>query len=237
MAGKSTDPRLPGFLGTLKWFVFLFVITLLVDLCVAFFAGTTHLHSVLRNDIALIDRLDSTSTQYNRSITTANTLYRWIFVNSGIDAVGQRYSRPEEFDPYAPNNRRTAAQKAQQVDDHILARFYVMSWPVIETAMLGLQLYGVRLGVVLSLVPMALVFFVGALIDGYVVRMVRRYRAARESSDRHNLAVAGIYLSILLTGIYLMLPVSIDPRLILLPAIAINAWFIWCAVAYFKKYL
>lgn len=237
MAGKATDPRLPGFLGTVKWFVWLFLLTLVVDLCVAFFAGTTHLHKVLRSDLAIIDQLDRDGAQYNRSIATANTLYRWLFVDSGIHAVGERYARPEQHDPLSPDNRRTAAGKAQQIDDHILSRFYVMSWPVIETAMLGLQLYGVRLGVVFSVIPMALVFFIGALVDGYVVRMIRRYRAARESSDRHNLAVAGIYLSILLTGIYLMLPVSIDPRLILLPAIAINAWFIWCAVAYFKKYL
>lgn len=237
MAGSGKEPRLPGFLGTLKWLIYLFFITLLVDLTVAFFAGTTHLQSVLRSDLQYISDIDAKHAvdQYNRSVRVANSLYGWAFVATGIDAVGKRYARPEEFDPNARDGR-TAAQKSRQIDDHILAKFYVMSWPAIESAMLGLQIYGVRLGVVFSLLPLALLFLIGAAIDGYVVREVRRYRAARESSDRHNIAVAGIYISLLLTGVYLMIPVSIDPRLVLFPAIAINAWFVWCAVAYFKKY-
>ncbi|TAG49810.1 MAG: DUF4400 domain-containing protein [Betaproteobacteria bacterium] len=216
----------------------MFVLTLIVDLTVAFFAGTTHLQAVLRSDLAYISNIDAkhSDDQYNRSIRTANTLYRWVFVASGVDAVGQRYSRPEQFDPHAADGK-SSAQKARQVDDHILAKFYVMSWPAIESAMLGLQIYGVRLGVVFSMVPLAILLFLGAAVDGYVVREIRKHQAARESSDRHNIAIAGIYISILLTGVYLMIPVSVDPRWVLFPAIAINAWLIWCAVAYFKKYL
>jgi integrating conjugative element membrane protein (TIGR03747 family) len=215
----------------------MFVLTLIVDLTVAFLAGTTHLQSVLRSDLAYISNIDSkhSNDQYNRSIRVANTLYRWVFVATGVDAVGQRYSQPEQFDPDVPSGK-SAAQKARLIDDHILSKFYVMSWPAIESAMLGLQIYGVRLGVVFSMFPLAILFFLGAAIDGYVVREIRRHQAARESSDRHNIAVAGIYVSVLLTGVYLMVPVSVDPRLVLFPAIAINAWLIWCAVAYFKKY-
>ncbi len=235
MAGRS-DARLPGFLGTLKWLIYLFFLTLVIDLAVAFLAGTTHLQRVLREDLARIERLDfeARTDQYDRSIRTANTLYRWVFVGSGIDAVGRRYFDPTRFDP--ERTHASKYEKARQVDDHILARFYVMSWPMIESAMLGLQIYGVRLGLVLSLMPAAILLFMLAAIDGWVIRHVRRYRAARESSDRHNIAIAGLYVSLLVIGVYLALPLSLDPRLVLLPGLLLNAFFVWLAVAYFKKY-
>lgn len=235
MASKLFEPSL-SLLGVLKWIALLFFFTLLVDLTVAFFAGSKHLKDVLEQDLGRIAQFDRNGAAYDRAVGTANTLYRWVYVDSGIDAVAQGYAHRDPFDPEREDGR-TKTTKAAQIPDHILARLYAIGWPAIQSAMLGLQLYGVRLGVAASLLPLIALVLTTVAFDGYGARLVRRWRVGRESSHRYNLSKATVHTGIIGFSVYLMLPVSLDPRAILFPAIALWGVLTWQMFAYYKKYL
>src|SRR5208283_1861857 len=102
---------------------------------------------------------------------------------------------------------------------------------------LGLQLYGMRLGVAVAALWLLILAFIAASVDGYAYRLVRRYRVGRESADRYNFAKAWVHLGIVGFSVYLMLPVSVDPRLVLFPGIAFAAICTREMFAFYKKYI
>ncbi len=79
--------------------------------------------------------------------------------------------------------------------------------------------------------------FVG-LVDGLVRRDVRSFAAGRESGFVYHRAKASLMpLAILPWVIYLALPVSVHPLLILLPSASMLGVAVCISAATFKKYL
>jgi integrating conjugative element membrane protein (TIGR03747 family) len=75
-------------------------------------------------------------------------------------------------------------------------------------------------------------------VDGLVRRDVRRFGAGRESGFVYHRARASLMpLVVLPWVVYLALPVSVHPLLILLPSAALLGGAVDIAAATFKKYL
>lgn len=102
----------------------------------------------------------------------------------------------------------------------------------------SLWLVALRIGVLLLALPLfALTIGVG-LADGWALRVLRRAGGARESSFvYHRAKLSAKSLALTTCFIYLMLPVALDPRLVLLPAAVAVALSMRIATGYFKKYL
>lgn len=96
----------------------------------------------------------------------------------------------------------------------------------------------VRLLVLLLTVPLFLLASLVGLVDGLVRRDVRRFSSRYESGFVYHRAKAGVRTLLLLPGVvYLSLPVSVHPLLILLPGAALLAVAVHLTAATFKKYV
>lgn len=96
----------------------------------------------------------------------------------------------------------------------------------------------VRLLVLFLTLPLLLLAAIVGLVDGLVRRDVRRFSSGYESGFVYHRAKASVRTLVLLPGvIYLSLPISVHPLLILLPGAVLLAVAIHLTAATFKKYL
>ena len=136
--------------------------------------------------------------------------------------------------------RRARGERVQAVPDF---RYYLSQiYSVLENYLLAgaytVLVFLVRLLVLcLSLPLFAMATLVG-LVDGLVQRDIRRFEAGRESGFIYHRARACLMpIAILPWVIYLALPVSVTPVLILLPAAVVLALVVSLTAASFKKHL
>lgn len=100
-----------------------------------------------------------------------------------------------------------------------------------------LKVISIRLGNISLFLGLAAILFCTAIIDGFVMRAIRQKNASRESAGIYHRAkywrVGITWMSILL---YLSLPISINPYLLILP-IGFVAGMAFFQAKYLKKYL
>ena len=230
MAEASSVLPNKGLLWTIKWLLILTVCTLLVDL---YFTATVwspngldKMQELLDYDLARAGDHASLIGDGQKSghfaAATANKLYEWVFVDSGLHDMGVQFASPEAVN--APGTT---------------LRNLWITWDLqIRTAMLGLQLFGVRLGVLLLSLPLFLVAIVIAMSDGWAARYIRTACGGRESSFLYHHCKHAMFLTfIAMWGVYLCLPLSMDPKWVLPPfavtfGVAMRFMFAW-----FKKYV
>lgn len=100
------------------------------------------------------------------------------------------------------------------------------------------QVFAVRLIVILFSLPIFLAFGLVALTDGLLQRDLRRFGGGRESGYIWHHAMRFLKPSIIAPVIiYLGLPISIHPNLVVLPFAVIFSISVWIGAAWFKKYL
>lgn len=110
--------------------------------------------------------------------------------------------------------------------------------PYAEAARNIVQLFAVRLAVLILTLPTFVLFSVVGLIDGLVRRDLRRWGGGRESSYLYHYAKKSVWRFVLIAAIsYLALPISLHPAFILLPFAALFAVSISITASTFKKYL
>ena len=116
-----------------------------------------------------------------------------------------------------------------------------VSLPVSEfllSAMQITQVFAVRLAVLTLATPVFGLFTLVALVDGLVRRDLRRWGGGRESSFVYHYAKkAPIPLIIMAWVLYLALPFSLHPSLIILPFALAFAFAVKITASTFKKYL
>lgn len=172
--------------------------------------GASHAREMLLQELAWLgmnfERAMVTPVDF--ALQTAHLVYGWLFIWSGNDvATG------------------TIATSGARIGEYLIAGVTVV------------EIFAVRVAVILMSLPLFLVVGLVALTDGLVERELRRWGGGREAGDvfatsKRALAPA-IALPIL---IYLSLPISIHPSLIILPFAGVFAFAIWIASASFKKY-
>ncbi len=100
------------------------------------------------------------------------------------------------------------------------------------------MVFAVRVAILLMATPVFGLFGLVGLVDGLVERDLRRFSAGRESAYIFHIAKRAVGPMIILTwAIYLSMPFSVHPALVIVPFAILCAVFIRITAASFKKYL
>ncbi len=182
--------------------------------------------------------LDQLSTYFTRSVVvqepgrTAHRVvewaYEWVFLKTGLLEWVQNAAA------------QASAGSREQARDfrYYLSQVYVYTEGYLIAAAYTVLVFVVRLLVLCLMLPL---FFMAAfvgLVDGLVRRDIRRFGAGRESGFVYHRAKAALMpLLVLPWVIYLAMPVSVSPVLILLPSAVLLGVVADIAAASFKKYL
>ena len=119
-----------------------------------------------------------------------------------------------------------------------LHRLYMPVSEFVLAAMQMVQVFVVRLAILVLSLPVFVLFAWMALVDGLVLRDLRRWGGGRESSFVYHYArKASLPLFLSAWVLYLVSPVSIHPSWILLPFALAFALAVRITAITFKKYL
>ena len=152
----------------------------------------------------------------------SETAYKVIFIWSGFEAAF-----------FTATNGM-----ASQGIDHAFHRYLLTHRDTVELAMMATRLWGAKLALVITSAPLFIAAFFVAVVDGLVLRHIRRVSGGRESSTIYHRSK---YLSVMLAGttvmMVLLLPINIYPSVVL-PILALCTGFLariqW---QFFKKYI
>ncbi|NMG49999.1 TIGR03747 family integrating conjugative element membrane protein [Azoarcus communis] len=182
--------------------------------------------------------LDQLSTHFTRSAVvqepgrTARWLvegaHEWIFVKTGL----LEWMRDASAQASAPSRGGSRDFR------YYLSQLYVWTESYLIAAAFTTLTFLVRLLVLVLTLPLFLLAAFVGLVDGLVRRDIRKFGAGRESGFVYHRAKAALMpLVVLPWVIYLALPVSVHPLLILLPGAMLLGLAMNIAVGSFKKYL
>lgn len=185
--------------------------------------GLGRLQALLAEDLARTARLGGKYFEVKPfAMRTANILYGGIFGITGIHDMGSRF----------------AEGAALSIPDTVVRNTYIANYQAIQVAMVSTQLFGVRLAVLLAFSPLFVLAYAVAMTDGLVQRSIRRAGGGNESANIYHRAK---YLQIasmaLVSALYLILPISIDFRSVLLISVMLLVVLVYYQWAYYKKYL
>ena len=154
--------------------------------------------------------------------------YELLFVSSGL----------REWIDNAAEQARANGRGATNSFMHQLGKAYTYVETYLLAAAYMVLVFIVRLAVLCLAIPLfALAAFVG-LVDGLVRRDIRRFGAGRESGFLFHRAKACLMpLAVLPWVVYLALPVSVSPLLVLLPCAVMLGLTVDIVAGSFKKYL
>ncbi|MBI4294447.1 MAG: DUF4400 domain-containing protein [Betaproteobacteria bacterium] len=225
MAGALFAP-LKWFFGGLFVLLALILAAWIIDWIFVFKVwpeGLERLQSLLDEDLALATRLWDSYSEFPRfAAATANALYAMLFKVTGIHDMGARF----------------AEGAALSIPDTVVRNTYIANVEAIRVAMIGTQLFGVRLAALAMTMPMFALGYCVASVDGLARRAIRRASGGRESASLYHRAK---YLQVMLlvtsAAASLLLHVSMDQRYtlactaIVLPILAQVQW------TFYKKHL
>ena len=185
--------------------------------------GLSRLQSILAQDLARVHRLPSWCDDLSSfAVGTANVLHSLLFGMTGIQDMGARF----------------ADGAALSIPDSIVRETYMAHHDTVQVAMLGTQLFGVRLAILTTAAPLVALVYMVALADGLVQRAVRRVSGGRESASLYHRAKYGQLILIATSAaLSVLLPASFDPGLVLLPGLAVVTLLVRIQWACYKKHL
>lgn len=194
--------------------------------------GWRHAQSMLDYELSHLSTHFSRSAVVQEPGRTAHQLvegaYQWLFVKTGLlDWMSQASARSR-----APSH--ADARDAR----YYLSLVYVWSERYLIAAAFTTLTFMVRLLVLVLTLPLFLLAAFVGLVDGLVRRDIRKFGAGRESGFIYHRAKASLMpLAVLPWILYLTLPVSVHPLLVLLPSAALLGLAVNITAASFKKYL
>lgn len=158
---------------------------------------------------------------------TIQWVHQWVFVKSGILDQFNAVVIPQDDDSV----RKLTFKQYLNVTINGFQNYLLAAAFTVLTFMVRIFI------LILSMPLILLAIFVG-FIDGLVKRDIRRFVAGHESGFVYHRAKAFIVPTITLPWvIYLALPISISPLLIMLPCALLSGIVMNIAAASFKKYL
>ncbi len=157
----------------------------------------------------------------------ADSFYRVTFVSTGIKSFVIWLATP----PAATRSRMTRLRNQ-------LYGYYLIGESYILASIVVIQIFAVRLAVLILAFPAFILLAMLGLVDGLVQRDIRRWSGGRESSFVYHWAKKILYPCLILPWIiYLAMPVSVHPNLIVLPFAVLFALAVTVMSSTFKKYL
>lgn len=195
-------------------------------------AGWKHAQQMFEHELSWLsqDLLHSVIIQEPGRTATwlAQLVYDWAMVKSGLqDGINTLTN-------YARTNRQTDGLDLRYQIGWVLIKFQDYGLAAFYTVLT----FCVRMVILTLTIPLfAMAAFTG-LVDGLVRRDLRKFGSGRESSYLYHKARATIVpLTIVPWTVYLAIPISISPLLILLPCAALLGVSVCITAASFKKYL
>ncbi len=180
-----------------------------------------HLKHILYQDLSRVASIREPGRGNPVAVHWASEAYRWTFEESGFNGMLRTFAKPAGVSP----------------PDTELRKLTVHFWPEIQASMYSVQIIGERMAVLYLTLPLFLLAALLAVSDGWAGRWLRRAHGGRESAFMYHRMKRGIFLAIvLLWVIYLIIPVSMDPRMIIFPFVIMFGLLIRLTVSYFKKY-
>lgn len=160
----------------------------------------------------------------------AQTVYDWLMVKSGLQgsiAGLTEYARSASIRQTGTLDLRYEIGRVMiQLEDYGLAALYTV------------LTFCVRLVILTLTIPLFVLAAFTGLVDGLVQRDLRKFGSGRESSYLYHKARGTILpMSLLPWTIYIAMPVSINPLMILAPSTALVALSVYVTISSFKKYL
>ncbi len=159
----------------------------------------------------------------------SDNFYHYLFQETGIERGIRWLAAPEPQQYQNPKNPHlhTWIRNAYRITaDYILAAINITA------------VFAVRLAVLALSAPAFVLLALIGIIDGLVQRDIRRWSGGRESAFIYHWAKKFVMPSLTLPWmIYLAMPVSIHPNLIVLPFAVLFAGAVMVMVSTFKKYL
>lgn len=122
--------------------------------------------------------------------------------------------------------------------DEILRRMAIGLRDLTDTFYWSVQLIGLRLGVLLTSLPLFLVAALGGAADGAAAWYLRRTSVGRESGFIYHRAKFALWMALFaLWACYLVPPIALDPSKVIPPFVATFAITVRLWVSWFKKYI
>ncbi|EPO4283178.1 TIGR03747 family integrating conjugative element membrane protein [Pseudomonas aeruginosa] len=156
------------------------------------------------------------------------TGYQWLFVRTGL---------LERMD-HTATRARVPSRTGSRDFRYYISQAYVWSEAYLIAAAFTALTFMVRLLILVLTLPLFLMAAFVGFMDGLVRRDVRRFGAGRESGFLYHRAKASLMpLAVLPWVLYLALPFSLHPLLVLLPAAVLLGLAMNLTAGSFKKYL
>ncbi len=158
----------------------------------------------------------------------AHLVYDWVMVKSGLqDGI-------DALTHYARTARQTESLDLRYQIGWVLIKFQDYGLAALYTVLT----FCVRMVILILTTPLFAIAVFTGLVDGLVRRDLRKFGSGRESSYLYHKARATIVpLTIVPWTIYLTIPISVSPLLILLPCAALLGVSVCITASSFKKYL
>ena len=185
--------------------------------------GIEQLQRIVAEDLARLSRLECWCDNLQRLASgTANIFYSLVFRLTGIHDMGASFADGASF----------------SIPDTIVRRIYIENHEAIRVAMVGTQLFGIRVASLLMAVPFVAMAYCVSLADGLTERAIRRASGGRESANLYHRAKhLQVVLLTTTAAVSLLLPISIDPRSVWLPTAVVVAALGRIQWNYYKKHL
>ena len=189
--------------------------------------GVDHSQSMLQAELVYLDANVSHSlisqdpAEFARAF--ASEVHGVLFVKTRLINATRWLSRPPE--------------RASERRDR-MSRWYRVVEPYVIAAMTIVKVFAARIAVLCLAAPLFVLVALLGLVDGLVQRDLRRWGGGRESSFLYHYAKRSNGAFLLSAGfIYLALPFSVPPVLIILPFAALFGISVSITASMFKKYL
>jgi hypothetical protein len=114
----------------------------------------------------------------------ANGLYALVFEATGLHEMGQRFAEGASL----------------SIPDTVVRSTWIARHEVVEVAMLGTQLLGLRAGILVRFLPLLALLYAVGVAEGLSQRAIRRAQAARESASLYHRAKYGQVVVLALGG-------------------------------------
>lgn len=188
--------------------------------------GWRHSHAMLTRELGWLSEHFKSSLILQQPVQTTTQLLEqlnhWLLVKSGF----ADFTRQAQASSQGNGFWSWLSRLYLGIEDFVLAAVYI-----------GFT-FVVRLIILLLATPLLLLAMLTGLVDGLMRRDLRKFGAGRESSFiYHRAKRAMLPLLIAPWVIYLSLPISLHPLLILLPGAVLLGATVAITAATFKKYL
>lgn len=244
VANATADPRrrevrqgllsktLTAFAHAIKWLLLSLVFSILIEwLGMTLWwpeQGLDHSRDMLRAEIGFLQ------TDFTRSLVSSDPARFTKTVADRTFYVLFEFTRFDDFIAWV-------GQPPTADESGLRPRLHAVFRPIAEYVLAAMQItqvFSVRLAVLALAMPVFVLFGLVAVVDGLVKRDLRRWGGGRESSFVYHWAKrSALPLLVLTWVIYLALPFSLHPSVVILPFATLFALSVTVTASTFKKHL